>query len=252
MTVQIDVTETNTERYIEISGIKGRTGEMRIVGPQSANIGQRQSAGETTAIRVNLPEMPGHYRLKVGGVVTDRITLHIADVRAGTKNIGRGWNGTIKRVNWMRTPENSPQNLYDTYSDRLLSDLLGEGYDGPTETVQEETEPWEDKIDPSEYVGIVNAGNEEGVALAPALRREGASLGPEGATVNLPDGETVDVGAISEADEVARYVEGDRAGEVVDADRGAVDGGSTDGAGGVVGAVILVAAAAIAILGGYN
>jgi len=109
-----------------------------------------------------------------------------------------------------------------------------------------------DPIDPSEYAGIVNADNDQGVALAPALRREGASIGPDGATVNLPDGETVEVGAISEADEVARYVEGDRAGEVVDADREAVDGGSTGGIGGAVGGVILLVAAAIAALGGYN
>jgi len=113
-----------------------------------------------------------------------------------------------------------------------------------------------DAIDPSEYAGIVNADNDEAVALAPALRREGAELGPEGATVQLPDGESVDVGAIQDEDEVARVIEGDNAGDVIDADQPAVDGDpSSEGSGsGVIGAVgagiLLVLAAAAALLGG--
>jgi hypothetical protein len=83
------------------------------------------------------------------------------------------------------------------------------------------------EIDPSNYAGIVNADNEQGIALAPSLRREGAELGPEGATVTLPDGETVDVGAISDADEVARYTSGSNAGDVIDADQDAVNSGSS-------------------------
>jgi hypothetical protein len=115
----------------------------------------------------------------------------------------------------------------------------------------------EETVDPSNYAGIVNADNEEGIALAPALRREGASLGPEGATVTLPDGETVDVGAISEADEVARYLQGDGAGDVVDADQPAVDTGSSSGGGGgmIGGAVAVVLAllvGAAALLGGVD
>jgi hypothetical protein len=110
-------------------------------------------------------------------------------------------------------------------------------------------------IDPADYAGIVNADNDEGIALAPSLRREGASLGPDGATVTLPDGETVDVGAISDADEVARVVEGDDAGDVIDADRPAVDGSSSGGPGdgmigGAVAVVLLVVAGAAALLGG--
>jgi len=81
----------------------------------------------------------------------------------------------------------------------------------------------ETDLDPSNYAGIVNADNEQGVALAPRLRREGAELGPEGATVNLQDGETVEVGAIQDADEVARYVDGEDEGEVVDSDEPATD-----------------------------
>lgn len=84
-----------------------------------------------------------------------------------------------------------------------------------------------DEIDPSNYAGIVNADNEQGVALAPSLRREGMELGPEGATVTLPDGETVDVGAISDADEVARYTSGSNTGDVVESDQDATDSGSS-------------------------
>lgn len=79
------------------------------------------------------------------------------------------------------------------------------------------------EIEPENYAGIVNADNEQGIALAPDLRRAGASLDENGATVNLPNGETVEVGAIEDSDEVARYIEGDRAGEVIDADQSALD-----------------------------
>jgi hypothetical protein len=116
----------------------------------------------------------------------------------------------------------------------------------------------DDQIDPANYRGIVNAENDEGIALAPALRREGASLGPDGATVNLSDGETVDVGAIEEADEVARVLEGENAGDVIEADQPAVDGDPSSTSGGsdagVIGAVgvgiVLLLAGAAALLGG--
>jgi hypothetical protein len=116
-------------------------------------------------------------------------------------------------------------------------------------------QPAESEVDPSNYAGIVNADNDEGVALAPTLRREGASLGPDGATVTLPDGETVDVGAISDSDEVARYLEGDDAGGVVDADQPAVDSDSSSGgSGGMIGGAVAVVLAllvgAAALLGG--
>jgi hypothetical protein len=103
----------------------------------------------------------------------------------------------------------------------------------------------EETVDPSNYAGIVNADNAEGIAPAPALRRAGVTLGPDGATVNLPDGQTVEVGAIQEADEVARYVEGDQAGGVVDADQPAADQpeeSNTNGSGAGVGAAAVVAA----------
>jgi hypothetical protein len=106
-------------------------------------------------------------------------------------------------------------------------------------------------VDPADYAGIVNADNEEGIALAPALRRAGADLGPQGATVTLPDGETVEVGAIEDADEVARVLEGDDAGEVIDADQDAAGGessgssntssGDTFGAGGVAAVALALA-----------
>lgn len=108
-------------------------------------------------------------------------------------------------------------------------------------------------IDPSNYRGIVNADNEQGIALAPSLRREGASLGPDGATVTLPDGETVDVGAVSDADEVARVLDGDDAGDVIDADRPALGDSSGGGSGMIGGAVAVVLAllvGAAALLGG--
>jgi len=113
----------------------------------------------------------------------------------------------------------------------------------------------DDSVDPSNYAGIVNADNDEGIALAPALRREGASLGPEGGTVTLPDGDTVEVGAISESDEVARYLDGQEAGEVVDADQGAVSDPTANGSGGgmigaAVAAVVLLVAGGAALLGG--
>jgi len=101
--------------------------------------------------------------------------------------------------------------------------------------------------------GIVPADNDEGIALAPSLRREGASLGPEGGTVTLPDGDTVEVGAIEESDEVARYLDGEQAGDVVDADQGAVSDPSGSGGGllgGAAAVVVLLVAGGAALLGG--
>lgn len=200
-----------------------RSGER--IGTISAteSRGQTATAGSANA-NVTIRE-PGTYTIR------DKQSGKSVSVSVSGTAMGSGFTANQEFEYVRRDPENIDS----------VPDDFGQGPHGS-----------ETQIDPEEYAGIVNAGNDEGIALAPALRREGAALGPEGATVNLPDGETVEVGAISDADEVARYVEGDRAGEVVDADRGAVDGGSTDGTGGVVGAVILVAAAAIAVLGGYN
>lgn len=94
------------------------------------------------------------------------------------------------------------------------------------------TEPEPDtSIDPANYAGIVNADNETGVALAPSLRREGASLGPEGATVQLPDGRTVEVSQIQDADEVARVIDGPNQGDVIESDQSATSGGSSGSSG---------------------
>jgi len=102
--------------------------------------------------------------------------------------------------------------------------------------------------------GLVPADNDEGIALAPSLRRAGADLGPEGATVTLPDGDTVDVGGIEESDEVARYLDGEQAGDVVEADQGAVDDPTSSGGWGLIGgalaAVVLLVAGGAALIGG--
>ncbi|WP_251327921.1 hypothetical protein [Haloplanus pelagicus] len=114
------------------------------------------------------------------------------------------------------------------FEDDTISPDWNEGDPSPPGAV--ETVPTTNdapEIDPSDYAGIVNADNEQGIALAPALRREGASLGPQGATVELPDGRTVEVGAIQDADEAARYVDGPNQGEVIDADQPAAGSGSS-------------------------
>jgi hypothetical protein len=149
--------------------------------------------------RFNLPSEAGEYTVEVNG---QTVTLSVSEAEANgpTANLGFGWNGNIVTVDWQS---------------------------GFSRTEQEDYDPDGESIDPSDYAGIVNADNEEGIALAPRLRREGAELGSDGAMVNLPDGETVEVGAISEADEVARYVDGDDAGDVIDSDQPATDSDSS-------------------------
>jgi hypothetical protein len=216
--------EATGEKYISISGISGPPGEIRIEGPQSATVGSRPSEESNTFIRTNYPNVAGTYRLVIDGETVDR--FEVTDRMAGSGNrLSYGWNGTIKRINWPDAP-------------------------GEAEEVEETQENYDpdgaDTLDPSNYAGIVNADNEEGIALAPRLRREGASLGPEGATVNLPDGRTVEVGAIQEADEVARVIDGENAGDVIDADQPATDSGDgqTSGSGdlGMAAAVVGVLA----------
>jgi hypothetical protein len=125
-----------------------------------------------------------------------------------------------------------------------------------TYTEPPEYEPVGPEIDPEDYRGIVNADNDAGVALAPALRREGMDLGPDGATVELPDGETVEVGQITESDEVTRYLEGDRAGDVVESDQDVVSDPTSSSGGGSgmigvgVGVLALRVAGGAALLGG--
>jgi len=112
-----------------------------------------------------------------------------------------------------------------------------------------------DSVDPANHRWIVNADNDEGIAPAPVLRRQGVELGPNGATFRFPNGETVDVGAIEDADEVARHLEGVDAGDVIDADQGAVEEGSnsssntpSSGVGVGVGAGSAIGALALAYL----
>jgi hypothetical protein len=113
-----------------------------------------------------------------------------------------------------------------------------------------------DPIDPSNYAGVVNSDNEEGIAPAPELRKEGVELGPEGATFKFPDGTTAEVGAIEDPDEVARYVDGENAGEVIDADQPASDSDSDSSSSGTDATTstgdLGPAAAVVALLGlGY-
>ena len=103
-----------------------------------------------------------------------------------------------------------------------------------------------DDIDPANHRWIVNADNSEGAAPAPVLRRQGVEIGPNGATFRFPNGKTVDVGAIEDADEVARHLEGADAGDVIEADQDAASGdgsASSSSSGG------LAAGAAAATLG---
>ena len=100
---------------------------------------------------------------------------------------------------------------------------------------------------------IVPADNEEGIAPAPVLRRRGVELGPEGATFRFENGESVEVGAIEEADEVARYISGENAGDVVEGDQDVVDetnesGGSNSSSSSDLGAGGAAAALAVAYL----
>lgn len=198
------------------------SGHVRLVGSNGSTVKSITTTrkGDYTHEHTTLPNQPGRYTLMVGEAEVDSITVD-------------------------QTGE----------SDQSLSDPNV----GDTSPAFNDSEPGPD-IDPANYAGIVNADNDEGVALAPALRREGASLGPDGATVTLPDGETVDVGAIEEADEVARVLEGENAGDVIEADQPAVDGDPSSSSGGsgpdsgVIGAVgvgiVLLLAGAAALLGG--
>jgi hypothetical protein len=114
-------------------------------------------------------------------------------------------------------------------------------------------------IDVVSLPGVVPADNDEGAALAPALRREGVTVGDVGGEVNV-DGKTVQVGEIEESDEVARVTSGSDVGDVVPTDAQAAGpddeiagsgGGSESGVIGAVGVVILVIlGAAAALLGG--
>jgi len=176
----------------------------------------------------NPPNEPGEYTVRVGGNYLGSFT--VTERNRTANNLGFGWNGGIRRVDW--PPASS--------SDESAGDA---------EQVSEGVDPDAGEIDPSNYAGIVNADNSQGIALAPRLRREGFDLSPEGATVTLPDGETVEVGAISDEDEVARYLEGDETSDVIDADQDATD--SSDSTGSSSSSIEPAAAAAGLLAIGY-
>jgi hypothetical protein len=176
------------------------TGDIEIEAPNGETTKVGSYGGGVSGLRLRPPDYPGRYHLLVGG---ERVSsVEVTSSMAGTESsVGYGWNGRIVDLSgFPGEPATTEQENYDP--------------DGP--------EP----IDPSNYAGVVNADNDEGIAPAPRLRQNGVELGPDGATFELPDGSTVDVGAIEDEDEVARYIEGDQAGEVVDADQPATDSGS--------------------------
>ncbi|QGX95006.1 hypothetical protein EI982_09485 [Haloplanus rallus] len=205
-------------------------GTLKIEAPNGETTRIGSHGGGPASTRMRPPDVPGTYYLLGDGERLASVTV-TPEMAASDSTVGTGWNGRIV-------------------------DLSGFASGGGATTEQEDYNPNPDPIDPSNYAGIVNADNEQGVALAPALRREGVVLGADTSTVTLPDGETVDVGAIKESDEVARYIEGDNAGDVVESDQPATDsgpsssGGSGSGSGmiGAVGAGVVLILAAIAAL----
>jgi hypothetical protein len=182
------------------------SGPIRVKGPQEAKLGNYGSGIKHFIF--NPPNKPGNYDVTVGGEWVGSFSENQYN-RTAT-GLGYGWNGGVREIDWpsASAPEQDA---------------------GDAETVSEPSDANEGEIDPSDYAGIVNADNSQGIALAPRLRREGFGLSPEGATVTLPDGETVEVGAISDEDEVARYLEGDEADDVIDADQDATDSGDSTG-----------------------
>jgi hypothetical protein len=124
--------------------------------------------------------------------------------------------------------------------------------------------PKTDGPEPEDYPGVVNADNSAGAALAPALRRRGveiddvgttATIGGETVEITAPGeatvaGETIPVGDITEADEVARNT---TTGGVVPTDADVAGAGGGDlrsilSAAAVVAAGLI--AAAVAAFGG--
>jgi hypothetical protein len=170
--------------------------------------------GPVYAFRVN---ESSNYREKVGPATRiDSVNAH-ARWTAGTPGRYEVW--TVPR---------KPAKTGEMPGEKVTAYTVESGDGNRGEETVGSADDWTNvdsstQIDPSNYAGIVNADNEQGIALAPSLRREGASLGSDGATVTLPDGETVEVGAISEADEVARYTSGSNAGDIVDADQDAAN-----------------------------
>jgi hypothetical protein len=192
--------------YRVIMNDLGYRGKIEVEGPQTAELGRY--GGGMEYFLFNPPNEPGEYTVRVGGHYLGSFT--VTERNRTANNLGFGWNGGIRRVDW--PPASSPDESA-----------------GGAEQVSEGVDPDAGEIDPSNYRWIVNADNEEGIAPAPVLRRRGVELGPDGATFRFPDGETVDVGAVEEADEVARYLEGADAGDVIDADQDATDSGDSTG-----------------------
>ncbi|AXG09476.1 hypothetical protein [Haloplanus rubicundus] len=157
---------------MSVSGIGGRTGEIRVEGPQSARLGHRDSPDENVWIRANLPTEPGEYRLVIGGEVTDRLTISPSEAGT-TADMGYGWNGTIKRVDWQGGTSETEQEEYDP--------------DGP------------DQPDAANIPGLVT-GDEGGLVLSPSLRREGYTAEELGGEITI-GGETYQ---INPADTVVR------------------------------------------------
>lgn len=146
-----------------------------------------------------------------GSVVYDGQLNSTVAIRAGQAGTytAKGPCGTIDQVKVRPGSGNTGEDTVGNPSDWVNTD-----------------DPSETRIDPSNYRWIVNADNDEGIAPAPFLRRQGVELGPNGATFRFPNGETVDIGTIEDADEVARHLDGVKAGDVIDADQDVVGDGS--------------------------
>jgi len=80
------------------------TGEMKLEGPQSANVGRHGGLRgvNPTFVRINPPNKPGTYRLTIGGTDAGSVSVSRADARGNITRgeLSRGWNGTIKMIDW--------------------------------------------------------------------------------------------------------------------------------------------------------
>lgn len=81
------------------------TGEMRLEGPQSASVGRHGGLRgvDPTFVRVNPPAEPGKYTLSIGGETVGGVNISRQDIQhtdMSRSTLSRGWNGTIRIIDW--------------------------------------------------------------------------------------------------------------------------------------------------------
>jgi hypothetical protein len=208
-----------------------------------------------------IPETGGTVRVKL--TVDDGIT-HSGPVKIGSETVAQSVtvssSGTpnTRYVNGVSVKK--PPGFYDvTWGGEWLELLEVEpATDGPTAEEAETFDGSADSgtvsggsvterdrdVDPSDYVGVVNADNSTGAALAPALRRRGVEVDDVGASATFGGtefeivdegtvsvgGDRIDVGDVTDSDEAARVISGPNTGAPVATDSDVVDdGGLADG-----------------------